>query len=223
MLRNLTAEALGTGLLMAVVVGSTLMGTRLSDDPAMGLWVTSVCAGLALFVAITILTPVSGGHLNPVVSLAFWLRGEVTPKAMLAYGAAQVIGAVLGAALAHVMFDLPAFQTATTARNQPTLWLSEVIATAGLVLVILGGIAAQGPVPALVGAYITAGYWFTSSMSFANPAMTLARIWTDSATGLRALDLPAYLVAQFVGAGLGYGLGQWLFAKEKPPGLADGG
>lgn len=217
MLRTLTAEALGTGLLMAVVVGSTLMGTRLTDDPAMGLWVTSVCAGLALFVSITILTPVSGGHLNPVVSLAFWLRGEITPRAMLTYAVAQMIGAVLGAALAHVMFGQPAFQMASTVRNLPTLWLSELIATAGLIFVILGGIAAKGPVPALVGAYIAAGYWFTSSMSFANPAMTLARIWTDSATGLRAQDLPAYLVAQVAGALIGFALGQWLFAKEKPP------
>ncbi len=223
MLRHLTAEALGTGILMAVVVGSTLMGTRMTDDPAMGLLVTSLCAGLALFVTITVFGPVSGGHLNPAVTLAFWLRGEIPLSAALCFVLAQVLGAGLGLALAHVMFDLPVVQVATTVRNLPSLWLSEVIATAGLILVILGGLAANGPVPALVGAYITAGYWFTSSMSFANPAMTLARILTDSATGLRAADLPAYLVAQFVGAILGLALGRWLFAKEKPPGLADGG
>lgn len=223
MLRHLTAEALGTGILMAVVVGSTLMGTRMTDDPAMGLLVTSLCAGLALFVTITVFGPVSGGHLNPAVTLAFWLRGEIPLPAALGFVLAQVLGAGLGLALAHVMFNLPVVQVATTVRNLPSLWLSEVIATAGLILVILGGLAAKGPVPALVGAYITAGYWFTSSMSFANPAMTLARILTDSATGLRAADLPAYLVAQFAGAILGLALGSWLFAKEKPPGLADGG
>lgn len=193
------------------------MGARLTDDPALGLLVTSICAGLALFVTITILGPVSGGHLNPVVTLAFWLRREVSLTVLFAYGLAQVLGAIMGTALAHVMFDVPAFQLATTVRNLPSLWLSEVIATAGLILVILGGLAAQGPVPALVGAYITAGYWFTSSMSFANPAMTVARILTDSAAGLQPLDLPAYLLAQSIGALLGYGFGQWLFHKEKPP------
>ena len=217
MQRKLVAEVLGTAILMAAVVGSTIMGSRLTGDAALGLLVTSLTAGAALFVTITVLGPVSGAHLNPAVTLAFRLRGEISTVPALAYVAAQAVGAVLGAALAHAMFDQPLVQISTTVRDLPSLWLSEVVATAGLIVVILGGIAARGPVPALVGAYILAGYWFTASTSFANPAMTFARILTDSATGLRPVDMPAYLVAQFAGALLGFALGHWLFGKEKPP------
>ncbi|NEY89776.1 aquaporin family protein [Rhodobacteraceae bacterium KMS-5] len=223
MLRKLVAEALGTAGLMAAVTGSTLMGERLAAGAATGLLVSSLVTGGALVVLLTLLIPVSGGHLNPAVTLMAGLRREIAVPAALAYGAAQVLGAVAGVATAHLMFDLPAFTLSTLPRDLPSLWLSEAIATAGLIFVILGGSAARGPVPALVGAYIAAAFWFTASTGFANPAMTIARTLTDSAAGLRPQDLPAYLLAQVAGALAGYALGHWLFGKEKPPGLADGG
>lgn len=212
--RPLAAELIGTALLTAVVFGSTLMGSKLTQDAGLGLLASSMATGAALFVLITILGPVSGAHMNPAVSLAFALRREIPVGTALAFVLAQVMGAILGAMLAHLMFDQPALQSSTIARNSPALWLSELVATAGLVLAILGGIAAKGPVPALVGAYIMAGYWFTASTSFANPAMTLARTLTASGAGLRAEDFPAYALVQIVGAILGLGLGSWLFARD---------
>ena len=223
MRKELLSEGLGTALLMAAVVGSTAMGSRLSSDPALGLLFTSLICGVMLFVLITILGPVSGGHLNPAVTLMARLQGEIGTRLALAFVGTQVIGAVAGTVLAHLMFDLPVVQISTTARALPSLWLSEAVATGGLIFVILGGIAARGPVPALVGTYVMAGYWFTGSSGFSNPAMTVARTLTDTAAGLRPVDLPAYLVAQFIGALIGYGLGRLLFAQEKTPGLADGG
>ena len=217
MLKKLVAECVGTAILMAVVTGSAIMGADLEAGAATGLLVSSLVTGGALFVVLTIMGPVSGGHLNPVVTLMAGLRREIALPIAFAYGAAQVLGAVAGVATTHLMFDLPVFTLSTLARDLPSLWLSETIATAGLIFVILGGIAARGPVPALVGAYIMAGYWFTASTSFANPAMTIARTLTGSGAGLRPVDLPAYLVAQFLGAVLGYALGQWLYGKEKPP------
>jgi glycerol uptake facilitator-like aquaporin len=212
--RPLAAELIGTALLTAVVFGSTLMGSQLAAGAALGLLVSSLATGAALFVLITILGPVSGAHMNPAVSLAFALRREVPVGTALAFVLAQVLGAILGAMLAHLMFDQPALQGSMIARNTPALWLSELVATAGLVLVILGGIAAKGPVPALVGAYIMAGYWLTASTGFANPAITLARTLTASGAGLRAEDFPAYVLAQLAGALLGLGLGSWLFARD---------
>jgi glycerol uptake facilitator-like aquaporin len=225
--RPLVAEVIGTAILTAVAFGTAMMGTRLTADPGLGLLCSSLTAGAALYVLITILGPVSGGHLNPAVTLAFALRRDTPPRTSLAYVLAQVLGALLGTMLAHLMFDAPILEFSAIPRDRPSLWLSEVIATAGLILVILGGLAAKGPVPAqvpaLVGAYIMAGYWFTASSSFANPAITIARSLTGSAAGLRPDDLPAYLVAQVLGAGLGYAVARWLFANEKPPILADGG
>lgn len=223
MLRKLVAEALGTAFMMAVVTGSTLMGSRLTDDAATGLLATSLVVGPSLSLMLILLGPVSGAHLNPAVTLMVALRRETQKATALAYVAAQATGALAGVALAQTMFDLPAFQVSTTARALPSLWLSEFTATAGLIFVILGGMAIRGAVPVLVGVYVTAGYWFAASTGFSNPAMTLARTLTDSAAGLRPVDLPGYLIAQFAGALAGYALGTWLFAKEKPPNLADGG
>lgn len=217
MLKKLVAECVGTAILMAVVTGSAIMGADLEAGAATGLLVSSLVTGGALFVLLTIIGPVSGGHLNPVVTLMAGLRREIALPMAFVYGAVQVLGAVAGVATTHLMFDLPAFTLSTLSRDLPSLWLSETIATAGLIFVILGGIAARGPVPALVGAYITAAFWFTASTGFANPAMTIARTLTGSGAGLRPEDLPAYLVAQFFGALLGYALGQWLYGKEKPP------
>lgn len=221
MLKKLSAEAIGTGFLMAVVVGSTLMGSRLSNDAGLGLLATSLTVGLALYVAITLLGPVSGGHLNPVVTLMALLRREIPPAHALAHVVAQTLGALAGMALAHLMFDQSAWQVSTLHRDLPSLWLSEFIATAGLIFVILGGLAQGGPVAVLVGAYITAGYWFTASTSFANPAMTIARTLTDTAAGLRPIDLPAYLIAQTAGALAGYALGNWIFGRGRYANLVE--
>ncbi len=215
--RPLVAEVIGTALLTAVVFGSAMMGAQLTPDAGLGLLVSSLATGAALFVLITILGPVSGAHMNPAATLAFALRREIAPGAAFGFVLAQIVGAILGAVLAHLMFDAPTLEFSTIIRNRPSLWVSEIIATAGLIFVILGGVAAKGPVPALVGAYIMTGYWFTASTSFANPAMTIARTLTGSGAGLRPEDLPAYLAAQLLGALVGFALGQWLYGKEKPP------
>lgn len=215
--RPLAAELIGTALLTAVVFGSAMMGAQLTPDAGLGLLVSSLATGAALFVLITILGPVSGAHMNPAVTLSFALRRDIAPGVAFAFVLTQIVGAILGAVVAHLMFDAPALELSAIVRNRPSLWFSEIVATAGLIFVILGGIAAKGPVPALVGAYIMAGYWFTASTSFANPAMTLARTLTGSGAGLRPADLPAYLAAQVMGALVGFALAQWLFAKEKPP------
>lgn len=211
--RPLTAELLGTALLSAVVLGSTVMGSQLAAGAALGLLAASLATGAALFVLITILGPVSGAHLNPAVTLIFALRREIPVGHAALFALSQASGAILGAMLAHLMFDQSALQGSTILRNTPALWLSELVATAGLVLTILGGIAAKGPIPALVGAYITAGYWFTASTCVANPAMAVARTLTASDAGLRAEDLPAFVLAQLAGALLALGLGSWLFAR----------
>lgn len=213
MYRRLTGEFLGTAFLMAAVTGCAAMTAQLAMTPGAALAICAACSGLALFVMLTIFAPVSGGHLNPAVTLAFLLRREISGRDALAYGVAQAIGAVAGVMTAHLMFALPLTELSQIDRSAPTLWLSEAIATFGLIVVILGGIAAKGPVPALVGAYIAAGYWFTASTAFTNPAMTLARILTGTAAGLRPEDLAPYLAAQFAGALAGALLGRWLFAK----------
>ena len=212
--RRLVAEGLGTALLTAVVFGSAAMGAALTQDAALGLLVSSLSTGLALFVLITVLGPVSGAHMNPVVTLVFLTRGEIPTGAAGTYLVAQVLGAIVGAVLAHLMFGMGWLEWSGIVRDAPRLWLSEGIATFGLIFVILGGIAAKGPVPALVGAYIAAGYWFTSSTSFANPAMTFARTLTGTGAGIRIEDLAPYLVAQVAGALVAAVVGRWLFAGE---------
>ena len=222
MQRSLVAETLGTGLLMAVVVGSSAMSARLGAEPELGLLVTSLCCGVALWVLISIMAPVSGALLNPAVTLTFALRGEIGGRAALAFGGAQVVGACLGTMLAHVMFGLAPVQFSILVRDQPALWLSEGVATFGLIFVILGALTARGPVAGLVGAYVSTGYWFTASTGFANPAMTVARTLTGMAGGLRPIDAPAYIAAQFAGAALAIVLGRWLFGTT-PVGLAAAG
>lgn len=213
-LQRLVAEFLGTALLTAVVFGSAAMGAGLTGDAALALLVSSIATGLALFVLITIFGPVSGAHLNPAVTLVFATRREIGAVEAGFYLACQVAGAVAGAIAAHLMFGLAWLEPSQIVRDAPRLWLSEGIATFGLVLVILGGIAARGPVPALVGAYICAGYWFTSSTSFANPAMTFARTLTGTGAGIRLADLAPYLGAQFAGALVAAVLGRWVFVAK---------
>lgn len=215
--RRLAAEFLGSALLTAAVFGSAAMGVGLTGDAALGLLATSLVTGAVLGVLIAVLGPVSGAHLNPAVTLAFWLRREITLADAGLYVLAQIAGAVAGAALAHAMFDLPLLQASTIPREAPSLWLSELVATFGLILTILGALAARGPVPALVGTYVVAGFWFTASTGFSNPAVTIARSLTPTVAGLRPQDLAPYIAAQFAGALMAALLGRWLFANEKPP------
>jgi len=210
--RALASEALGTLILVATVVGSGIMADTLTDDTAMALMGNTVPTGAILFVLITILGPLSGAHFNPAVTLVFVLRRELDWSTALAYVAAQVVGGIVGTLVAHLMFDLAPLQLATHIRTGGAQWFSEAVAAFGLVAVILGGLRVKPhAIPALVGLYITAAYWFTASTSFANPAVTIARALTDTFSGIRPIDAPAFIVAQLAGALLALGLAGWLF------------
>jgi glycerol uptake facilitator-like aquaporin len=217
--RRLAAEGLGTALLVATVVGSGIMADRLTNDSAMALMGNTIPTGAILFVLITILGPISGAHFNPAVTAVFALRKELDWSSAAGYVVAQVLGGTIGAVAAHLMFELPALQLATHARTGASQWLSEAVAAFGLVAVILGGLRAKAQaIPALVGLYITAAYWFTASTSFANPAVTIARSLTDTFSGIRPVDAPAFILAQLVGALLALALAGWLF---KPTGVTE--
>ena len=209
--RRLTAEALGTGLLVATVVGSGIMAGTLTKDVALALLANTVATGAILVVLISTLGPISGAHFNPAVSLIFALRRELPVRDAGLYALVQVIGGVLGAMAAHAMFALPLLQASTTVRTGGGQWLSEGIATFGLVATILAGIRFERKaVPLLVGLYITAAYWFTASTSFANPAVAIARSFTDTFSGIRPLDLPGFVAAQVAGALIALTLMSWL-------------
>lgn len=210
--RRLVAEAVGTALLVATVVGSGVMADALAADDAMALMGNAIPTGAILFVLITVLGPISGAHFNPAVTMAFALRGEIDRISVAGYVAAQIVGGIVGSLVAHLMFDLPALQLATHIRTGASQWLSEAVATFGLVAVVLGGVRAKPQaVPALVGLYITAAYWFTASTSFANPAVTIARALTDTFTGIRPIDAAPFIFAQLAGALLALGLIGWLY------------
>lgn len=199
-LQKLTAEALGTALLLISIVGSGIMGANLTDDVALALLVNTIATGCMLFLIITILGPISGAHFNPVVTLAFALRREHPWRLAALYIPVQVIGGILGVLLCHVMFDLETLQFATKLRSSTGLFVSEIFGTFGLLFVIFGGIYSKpDAVPALVGLYITGAYWFASSSSFANPAVTIARAFTDTFTGIEPSHVWAYLLAQVIG------------------------
>ncbi|MEL6220241.1 MAG: MIP/aquaporin family protein [Pseudomonadota bacterium] len=217
MQRQLTAEALGTALLLATVVGSGIMAERLAGgNEAVALLGNTVPTGAILFVLITILGPISGAHFNPAVTLAFFLRGEIDARMAVAYVAAQALGGIIGVWAAHLMFDMAVLQASSTVRTGPAQWFAEVVATFGLVLVIFGGLASRpAAVPALVGLYITAAYWFTASTSFANPAVTLARAFSDTFAGIRPIDMPPFILAQVVGAVIAVALAGWLFYEKR--------
>ncbi|MBM7789757.1 aquaporin [Tenggerimyces flavus] len=209
--RRLLAEFLGTGLLVSVVVGSGVMATTLSpDDVGLQLVENSLATALALGVLILVFAPISGAHFNPVVTAVAWLTAKrTTPLADAgAYVAVQIVGGIAGAVLANLVFDQPAVAWSTTERAAGHLWLGEVVATAGLVLVIFALVRAgrTAAIPAAVGAYIGAAYWFTSSTSFANPAVTIGRAFTDTFAGIAPTSVPAFVLAQLVGAGLGLGI-----------------
>ncbi len=216
MIRRLTAEALGTAFLLIGVVGSGIMAQTLSpDNTGVALLANAIATGAILYVIITIFGPISGAHFNPAVSLVFLMRGELTLSLAIAYVATQTVAAVLGVWAAHAMFDLPILQVSTTIRSGPNQWFSEVIATFGLVLVILGGIRhASHAVPPLVAIYITGAYWFTSSTSFANPAVTLARSLSDTFAGIFPGNMTLFIVMQLVGAIIAALLATRLFAEH---------
>jgi glycerol uptake facilitator-like aquaporin len=215
--RRLTAEALGTAMLVATVVGSGIMADRLSVDTAVSLLGNTLPTGAILVVLITLLGPISGAHFNPAVTMVFALGREIDVRSALFYLAAQFAGGVAGTILAHAMFDLPLLQVSTTIRTGPGQWLAEVVATFGLVLTILAGIRFRSEaIPWLVGLYITAAYWFTASTSFANPAVALARSLTDTFAGIRPGDLPGFILAEIVGALMALLLAGWLLVETKP-------
>ncbi len=211
MSRALLAEALGTLILVTCVVGTGIMGTRLAgDNLALALLANAGATGLILYLLITLFAPLSGAHFNPAVTLYAALRGQIGADRALSYGLAQTGGALCGMILAHAMFGLDILQTATTRRAGTGLWLGEAIATFGLCLTIAGARAAASaaPTPAsaadrtpsLVAAWIAAAYWFTSSTSFANPAVTLARAFSDTFTGIHPADAPAFIAVQCLAA-----------------------
>lgn len=216
--RRLTAEALGTALLVATVVGSGIMAERLTRDVALALLGNTLPTGAILVVLITTLGPVSGAHFNPAVTAAFWLKGDHPRHELLPYIGAQVAGGVLGTIAAHLMFDLAPIGLSLKVRTGPPQWFAEVVATFGLLLTILAGLRFQrAAIPWLVGLYITAAYWFTASTSFANPAVAIARSFTDTFAGIRPLDLPGFILAQLVGAILAVKLVGWLLQEADGP------
>lgn len=214
--RRLVAEALGTAMLVAAVVGSGIMADRLTDDVALALLGNTIPTGAMLVVLITILGPISGAHFNPAVTLVFALRRDIEINAALGYIAAQIVGGIAGAFLAHAMFELPILQISQTVRSGNGQWLAELVAAFGLVFTILAGLRFRGDaIPWLVGLYITSAYWFTASTSFANPAVAIARAFSNTFAGIRPLDVPAFVVAELAGALLAMALAGWLLAEPK--------
>jgi len=200
--RKLLAEFLGTALLLATVVGSGVMGVALANgNDGIALLANAAATAGVLYVLITTLGPVSGAHFNPAVTLAMRLRGEISNVEALAYVLTQVAAAVCGVLLAHAMFDLPLIQAGVHVRSGAPQWLSEAVATFGLLLtILLGARARPAALPALVASYIFAAYWFTASTSFANPAVTLARSLTQTFAGIRPVDVLGFVLAQLAGA-----------------------
>jgi glycerol uptake facilitator-like aquaporin len=215
--RRALAEGLGSAFLLATVIGSGIMAARLAGgNGALALLCNTLPTGAILAVLILIFAPVSGAHFNPVVTLAFAFRGAITWSDASAYLVAQVAGAIVGAWLAHLMFELPLWQIATTIRSGPGQWLAEGIATFGLLLTIFGCLSgARAAVPYAVGLYITAAYWFTASTSFANPAVTVARSLSDTFAGIAPNSVPAFVAAQCTGAIAATMLVVWLWPSPK--------
>jgi glycerol uptake facilitator-like aquaporin len=203
--RKLAGEALGTALLLAVVIGSGIMAERLSGgNVAVALLANTLATVGGLYVLIEVFGPISGAHFNPAVSAVMAWRGELSKSALLPYIVAQLFGAMLGAWLAHAMFDLPILQWSTKLRAGPGQWIAEAVATAGLLLVILR--APAGRAAPMVAAYIGAAYWFTASTSFANPAAAFGRLFSDSFAGIAPASAPGFVAAQLIGAAIGLAL-----------------
>jgi glycerol uptake facilitator-like aquaporin len=221
--RRLAAELLGTALLVAVVIGSGIMGQRLAGgNDAIALLGNTIATGAGLVVLITIFGPLSGAHFNPAVTLAFAIRREIGPAPALAYVAAQTGGALIGVLTAHLMFAEPVVQVSTRLRDGPAQAFSEAVATFGLVAAILGALRYRPQAtPAIVGLYITSAYWFTASTSFANPAVTIARAFSDTFAGIAPSSAPAFILAQIVGAATATAVMGWLVALPAPGSAAD--
>jgi glycerol uptake facilitator-like aquaporin len=203
--RRVFAELLGTALLLAVVIGSGIMGERLAGgNVAIALLANTLATVGGLYILIEAFGPVSGAHFNPAVSAVLAARGELPKSMLLPYIGAQLAGAVLGAWLAHAMFDMTLLQFSTKVRTGPGQWLAEAVATAGLLLVILR--APAGRAAAMVACYIGAAYWFTASMSFANPAAAFGRMFSDSFAGIAPASVPGFVIAQLTGAAMGWAL-----------------
>ena len=214
--RRLCAEGVGSLLLAATVIGSGIMAERLAGgNVAVALLANTAATVAVLATLIGMLGPVSGAHFNPAVSLVQLMRGQLSVRDASAYALVQVAGCVLGAVLAHAMFELPLIQASSHVRAGPAQWLSEVVATGGLVLVVLS-CATPATAAWRVAAWIGAAYWFTASTSFANPAITLGRALSDTFAGIRPADAPAFIVAQIVGALAGLYLGKLLFEHAPP-------
>ena len=210
------AEFIGTAFLLATVIGSGIMGETLADgNTAVALLGNTIPTGAILFVLITILGPISGAHFNPVVTCMFYLLGIMNWRDGLAYIAVQIAGGIIGVWAAHVMFDLSIIQTSQKLRAGSAQGFSEVIATFGLLMVILGGVRHRADaVPALVGMYITAAYWFTASTSFANPAVTIARTLSDTFAGINPANAPMFIGCQFIGMFVALAVAKVLFTPQ---------
>ena len=217
--KRLASEFIGSALLLATVVGSGIMGERLAGgNIALALLGNTIPTGAILVVLILIFGPVSGAHFNPVVSAAFALNGQLGKRYLIAYILAQIMGAVIGVWIAHGMFDLPILQISGTIRTGVSQWLAESVASFGLLLTIFGCVArAPASIPYAVGLYITAAYWFTASTSFANPAVTIARSLSNTFAGIEPSNVAAFIVAQSLGAGVGYILSIWLWSDKIEP------
>lgn len=213
--RRLAAEALGSAILVATVVGSGIMADRLTNDVALSLLGNTIPTGAILVVLITILGPVSGAHFNPAVTMVFALRRDIEPIAALFYIAMQILGGIVGSFMAHAMFELPIIEVSRTVRTGSGQWIAEVVAAFGLIFTILAGLRFRpDAIGWLVGLYITAAYWFTASTSFANPAVAIARSLSDTFAGIRPLDLPGFIIAELVGALLAMAIANWMLATE---------
>ena len=214
--QRLFAEVLGTALLLAVVIGSGIMGERLAGgNTAVSLLGNTIATGAGLVVLITIFGPISGAHFNPAVTLAFTIKRELRPGLAAAYVVAQLVGAVLGVWAAHLMFAEAVIQISTKLREGPAQGFSEFVATFGLVATILGALRFRPDfTPIAVGLYITAAYWFTASTSFANPAVTIARSLSNTFAGIAPVSAPLFIAAQIAGACVAVGVFNWLL-KEK--------
>ena len=212
--RKATAEAVGTALLVAIVVGSGIFAQRLSpNDLGLELLENSIATGAGLVALILAFGSVSGAHFNPVVSLADRVLGGLSTRELLAYVPAQIVGGCVGAVVANLMFELDAVNVSTHARSSGGLWLGEVVATFGLLTVIFGVVRGgrASTAPFAVGGYIAAAYWFTSSTSFANPAVTIARTLSDSFAGIKPSSAPAFIGAQLLGGALAVLLARFLY------------
>ena len=216
-LRRTIAELFGTATLLLVVIGSGVMATNLSKDIGVQLTINSAATGLILYILITLLGPISGAHFNPVVTAIQLFKKNITASLAATYLAAQLVGAVIGVALANFIFNLPIIEISQKDRTGTELFVSEILATAGLVFIIFTAIAqkSEAKIPVLVGAYISAAYFFTSSTSFANPAVTVARTLSDSFAGIAPGSVLPFIAAQIIGAALGLVLSTFINSPNK--------